>query len=181
MGRCPGCGIAGTYRDSVERRVSSNFCMMTLEQFLVGASRHLEVEVSDETFEQVREVAAESDHETGAKIGSTVDLYSLSYTGLENLIRQLFFSMGYQSVISRAQSGDAGYDVVLQDGPGLSTGLIIVIVKRYRMAAGASVVREAIGSLDITKAEQAIVVTTGHFSTSAMRLASEHHRVRLID
>jgi len=98
----------------------------------------------------------------------TRNLDSISPTKFENLISQLFQSMGYR-VLQVGGTGDEGVDLVCKDS---NNNEIIVQCKRYKGKVGAPTIRDFYGALNHRQALKGYIVTTGEFTEPAMRWAT---------
>ena len=96
------------------------------------------------------------------------NLDAIPPSSFENLISQLFHSMGYY-VKQVGRTGDEGVDLVCKDSDGYE---IIVQCKRYRGKVGAPTVRDFYGALTHRRAKKGYIVTTGEFTEPAQKWVS---------
>lgn len=93
----------------------------------------------------------------------------------ENYLKTLFFYEGYNSEVT-SKAKDFGADLILEkDGK-----KIVVQAKRYNKTVGTKSVQEIIGGAKHYGAEEAMVVTNSHFTSSAETIAKENN-IRLVD
>jgi hypothetical protein len=98
----------------------------------------------------------------------TRNLDSIPPNKFENLISQLFQSMGYR-VLLVGGTGDEGVDLVCKDS---SNNEIIVQCKRYKGKVGAPTIRDFYGALNHRQALKGYIVTTGEFTEPAIKWAT---------
>lgn len=104
------------------------------------------------------------------------NLDAIAPTRFEQLIGQLFESMGYK-VMHVGGGGDKGIDLICRDH---SNNEIIVQCKRYAGSVGAPIVRNFYGALIHRNAKKGYLVTTGQFTEPA-RAWSQGKPIELID
>ena len=116
--------------------------------------------------------------ETGRKLLLSSDITSIDIMEgyeFEEYLKSLFFYLGYAVEVT-PKSRDYGADLILVK----DSQKIIVQAKRYNKTVGSKAVSEAAGALKHYLANEAWVVTNGHFSDQAETLAKENN-IRLID
>lgn len=101
-------------------------------------------------------------------------LLSLTPTEFEQRVQLLLQDLGWQNVRHRGGRGDRGVDLVAE-----KNGRWIVQCKRYKENVRPQEVRELVGTLAIQRADHALLVTTGHFTTQGYKEAGQ--RVELWD
>jgi len=110
-------------------------------------------------------------------------LRSLPPEGFERLCQRLLRASGFQKVIVRGRSGDGGIDGegILEINPLVSVKVIFQ-AKRYQDSVSSSQIRDFRGAM-LGRAEKAIFITTGRFTSSAKAEAAREGAVpiELID
>jgi cell division GTPase FtsZ len=107
------------------------------------------------------------------------DLLSISAEEFENLIAELYRSVGDNSKVTQ-KSHDGGVDVIVDQQPGTR---LVVQVKQYQLGSsvGRPTVQQTIGVREAQNASVAVVVSSSHFSQPAMELAdTSGDSIRLI-
>jgi len=104
-------------------------------------------------------------------------LRSLTPQGFERLCQRLLRLFGFKKVIVTGKSGDGGIDGegILEINPLVSVKVLFQS-KRYKDAVSASQIRDFRGAM-AGRAEKAIFITTGRFTTEAVREASREGAV----
>lgn len=92
---------------------------------------------------------------------------------LEQVVKTLLVSMGYANVEVTKRSNDGGVDVLGEITVGISHVREVVQVKKHQSNIQRKTLDELRGSLHRFKAFQGTIITTGKFSTGAMRAAFE--------
>jgi restriction system protein len=97
-------------------------------------------------------------------------LRKTSWKDFENLVAEAYRRQGYHVEYSLSRGADGGVDITLhQDGQKR-----LVQCKQWKSASvGASVIRELFGLLTAEKAQEAIIVTTGDFTSEARAFAAD--------
>jgi hypothetical protein len=98
------------------------------------------------------------------KVSTVEDLKALTSSDFEHLVAAVFRQTGH-TVIVTAKSGDGGVDIQIQKGAVKG----IVQCKRYQDLVGIKEVRELLGTLFATGADEAYLVTSGRFSDGAYK------------
>ncbi len=125
---------------------------------------------SEEEERKQREAFAES-------IGFDVD--KLSGIEFENVCQVLVEKMGFTTQTTKA-SGDGGIDLIAYNHQPLLSGKYIIQCKRYAGSVGESIIRDLYGVVMSERANKGILMTTGHFTKSAISFA-EGKPIELID
>lgn len=104
----------------------------------------------------------------------------LDPSGFERLIGKLFSSKGYQiEIIGGARDG--GVDVIARGSTRVGIEKINIQCKHYfNRQVGPSVIREAIGTKQISTVDRMFIITSGTFSDEAIKLANSHN-MKLMD
>lgn len=113
-------------------------------------------------------------------LDSRLDLLSLSPTEFENLIRQLFESLGLKSWQTRP-SRDGGVDAVVVNEDPVLGGLVIVQAKRYSKVVGYEAVTALAGVMNDKAASKGILVTTSWVGKDTRDFAERNGRIQIID
>lgn len=102
-------------------------------------------------------------------------LEEISPREFEQMIFRYFEELGFDA-IQTPQTADGGYDILLKDKN--TSRSTIVEVKKYARNSklGVSSVHQLLGSMMLTDAASAILVTTGGFSASALSMAQKSPR-----
>lgn len=114
---------------------------------------------------------------TTVKTPTVAQLYALDPYEFERYVASVFEQKGYR-VKLRGGSGDAGVDLIVEDGAFGKRA--IVQCKRYRNKIGPDTVRELYGTLLHERAAHAFLVTTAEIS-DASRDWARHKSLTLID
>ena len=104
---------------------------------------------------------------------------SLSGVEFENLCSALLHKMGFEVKTTKA-SGDGGIDLIAWNNEPLKKGKYIIQCKRYNGTVGEPVIRDLYGVVMAERANKGVLITTGSFTTSAIRFA-ENKQIELID
>ena len=99
------------------------------------------------------------------------DINLLSGFEFENLCRVLLERFGFQAEKTK-QSGDGGIDILAHYNQPLFNGKYIIQCKRYTGGVGEPVVRDLYGVVMAERANKGILITTGHFTVSAVKFAA---------
>lgn len=106
---------------------------------------------------------------------STLDLrpnlMDLTPGEFENLITNLFQSMGLETKLTQA-SRDGGVDCVAFDARPVLGGKVIIQAKRYKNTVGVSAVRDLYGTVHNEGASKGILVTTSGYGKAAYEFAN---------
>lgn len=97
---------------------------------------------------------------------------NLSGIEFENLCQALLQKLGFK-VETTKQSGDGGIDLVAYNYQAFLSGKYIVQCKRYSGGVGEPIVRDLYGVVTAERANKGILMTTGYFSMSAIKFASD--------
>lgn len=104
---------------------------------------------------------------------------TLSGIEFENLCQSLLQQLGFE-VETTKQSGDGGIDLIAYNHQAFTSGKYIVQCKRYSGGVGEPIVRDLYGVVTAERANKGILMTTGYFSMSAIKFASDKN-IELID
>ncbi|WP_180268731.1 restriction endonuclease [Streptomyces sp. Ru87] len=99
------------------------------------------------------------------------DLFAMDPIEFEELVAELFRSMGMQAVTTQ-RSNDGGVDVDALDPDPIRGGKIVVQVKRYRNTVPPSAVRDLYGTVQDAGANKGILITTSRFGPGAHTFAN---------
>ena len=110
---------------------------------------------------------------------NATEIQSLSGVEFENLCLRLLQKMDF-SVSTTSISGDGGIDLIAISDKPMFKGKYIIQCKRYKDTVGVAFVRDLYGVVTDEKANKGILITTGHFSSSAINFA-EDKNIELID
>mgnify|MGYP002731990094 FL=1 len=117
---------------------------------------------AEEKEREQREAFAES-------IGFDID--KLSGIEFENVCQVLVEKMGFTTQTTKA-SGDGGIDLIAYNHQPLLSGKYIIQCKRYAGSVGEPIIRDLYGVVMSERANKGILMTTGHFTKSAISFAA---------
>lgn len=107
------------------------------------------------------------------------DMNQLSGIEFEKVCQQLVENMGFETQTTKA-SGDGGIDLIAYNYQPLVSGKYIIQCKRYTGSVGEPIIRDLYGVVTAERANKGILITTGHFTKSAISFA-EGKPIELID
>lgn len=107
------------------------------------------------------------------------DIDTLSGVEFEKVCKRLLERMGF-SVETTKASGDGGIDLIGYNTQPLLSGKYIIQCKRYAGSVGEPIIRDLYGVVTSERANKGILITTGHFTKSAISFA-ENKPIELID
>ena len=107
------------------------------------------------------------------------DVDNLSGIEFENVCQALVEKMGFTTQTTKA-SGDGGIDLIAYNHQPLLSGKYIIQCKRYAGSVGEPIIRDLYGVVMSERANKGILMTTGHFTKSAISFA-EGKPIELID
>lgn len=136
----------------------------------VKVKKMMQKAVAEEEERKQREAFAET-------IGFDVD--KLSGIEFENVCQVLVEKMGFTTQTTKA-SGDGGIDLIAYNHQPLLSGKYIIQCKRYAGSVGEPIIRDLYGVIMSERANKGILITTGHFTKSAISFA-EGKPIELID
>ena len=136
----------------------------------VKVKKMMQKVAAEEEERKQREVFAET-------IGFDVD--KLSGIEFENVCQVLVEKMGFTTQTTKA-SGDGGIDLIAYNHQPLLSGKYIIQCKRYAGSVGEPIIRDLYGVIMSERANKGILMTTGHFTRSAISFA-EGKPIELID
>ncbi len=138
--------------------------------------------------EDVKEVIDESpamtiDDATSASMDSLRKyLIQMDWRVFQELVAALLRGMGYYVPFVAPQGADGGVDVLAYENASGTGHRLIVQVKRFKETAVAVDVVRNVAALLHKDSDVGMVVTTGRFTTEAVRFAQNNkHNLRLID
>jgi restriction system protein len=112
---------------------------------------------------------------TSTDVLSTLDrrpnLMELTPSEFENLITNLFESMGLETRLTQA-SRDGGVDCVAYDQRPILGGKVVIQAKRYKNTVGVSAVRDLFGTVQNEGASKGIIVTTSGYGKASYDFAA---------
>ncbi|WP_346017323.1 MULTISPECIES: restriction endonuclease [unclassified Streptomyces] len=115
-----------------------------------------------------------------AGLDSRPVLMELTPTEFEHLIRQLFESIGLDSVNTQP-SKDEGVDAVAMNTDPVMKGLCVIQAKRTKNVVPFETVSALAGVVEHKRAAKGILVTTSWFGRASEAFANEHGRLELLD
>ncbi|MBQ5317933.1 MAG: restriction endonuclease [Oscillospiraceae bacterium] len=98
------------------------------------------------------------------------DINSMSGVEFEFLCKELLEKMGFETETTKA-SGDGGIDLIAYNYQPILSGKYIIQCKRYVGSVGEPVIRDLYGVITSERANKGILMTTGHFTKSAIEFA----------
>ncbi len=104
---------------------------------------------------------------------------TLSGIEFERVCKRLLENMGFTVETTKA-SGDGGIDLIGYNTQPLLSGKYIIQCKRYAGSVGEPIIRDLYGVVTSERANKGILITTGHFTKSAISFA-ENKPIELID
>ncbi len=96
---------------------------------------------------------------------------TLSGVEFENVCQMLVEKMGFTTQTTKA-SGDGGIDLIAYNHQPFLSGKYIIQCKRYAGSVGEPIIRDLYGVVTSERANKGILMTTGHFTKSAMAFAT---------
>ena len=128
----------------------------------VKAKKIMQKAAEEEEERKQREVFVES-------VGFDID--KLSGIEFENVCQVLVEKMGFSTKTTKA-SGDGGIDLIAFNHQPLLSGKYIIQCKRYAGSVGEPIIRDLYGVVMSERANKGILMTTGHFTKSAIAFAT---------
>ena len=104
---------------------------------------------------------------------------NISGIEFEHVCQALVEKMGFTTQTTKA-SGDGGIDLIAYNHQPLFSGKYIIQCKRYAGSVGEPIIRDLYGVITSERANKGILMTTGHFTKSAIAF-SEGKPIELID
>lgn len=98
------------------------------------------------------------------------NINQLSGVEFERVCQQLVENMGFETETTKA-SGDGGIDLLAYNHQPLLSGKYIIQCKRYTGSVGEPIIRDLYGVVMSERANKGILMTTGHFTKSAIAFA----------
>lgn len=126
-----------------------------------------------------RELCEETVDEEDALVISADNMNQLSGVEFEKVCQALVENMGFETKTTKA-SGDGGIDLIAYNYEPLLSGKYIIQCKRYKGSVGEPILRDLYGVVTSERANKGILMTTGHFTKSAIAFA-EGKPLELID
>ena len=111
-------------------------------------------------------------HDILGSLESRPNLMDLSPSEFENLVSNLFASLGLETRLTRSTK-DGGVDVVAFDTRPVLGGKVVIQAKRYRNTVGVSAVRDLYGTMVNEGANKGILVTTSGYGSDAFGFAED--------
>lgn len=99
------------------------------------------------------------------------NINSLTGVEFERVCKVLLESMGF-SVETTKTTGDGGIDLIAYNTQPLLSGKYIIQCKRYTGSVGEPIIRDLYGVVTAERANKGILMTTGHFTKSAVAFAT---------
>ena len=96
---------------------------------------------------------------------------TLSGVEFEHVCKRLLERMGFKVETTKA-SGDGGIDLIGYNTQPLLSGKYIIQCKRYAGSVGEPIIRDLYGVVTSERANKGILMTTGHFTKSAIAFAA---------
>jgi restriction system protein len=116
-----------------------------------------------------------------AGIDSRPDLLKMDWYRFENLIRQLFETMGMEVNVTQS-SRDEGIDAVAYNETDVvHRAEILIQAKRYSKCVSTNDVRALAGSVEEKRATSGVLVTTAWVSPETKAFAARNNRLRIIE
>ena len=106
-------------------------------------------------------------------------LLSLPPRDFELLVGYLYEKKGYKVIIT-PKTKDGGYDVVAEKNSERGDERLHIECKRYEHKIGVSIVRQVLGTLNVSNATKAVIVSSSYFTEPALREARKSKRLELI-
>lgn len=106
-------------------------------------------------------------------------LLELTPRDFELLIAYLYKKKGYEVHVTK-RSRDGGYDVLAEKKSNREHERLHIECKRYEQKISVDIVRKALGTLNVSKATKAVVVTSSDFTKPARDEALKSKRAELI-
>ena len=128
----------------------------------VKAKKIMQKAAEEEAERKQREAFVES-------VGFDID--KLSGIEFENVCQVLVEKMGFSTKTTKA-SGDGGIDLIAFNHQPLLSGKYIIQCKRYAGSVGEPIIRDLYGVVMSERANKGILMTTGHFTKSAIAFAT---------
>lgn len=124
---------------------------------------------------KIMQKAAEEEEERKQREAFVVsvgfDIDTLSGIEFENVCQVLVEKMGFSTKTTKA-SGDGGIDLIAFNHQPLLSGKYIIQCKRYAGSVGEPIIRDLYGVVMSERANKGILMTTGHFTKSAIAFAA---------
>jgi HJR/Mrr/RecB family endonuclease len=161
----------------------ADLLLVSLKDFLSGASKYLSSEVSETTLQELRALGQDNSlllPDAFADISATPDLLSLSPYEFENLVHFMLIQLGYEVLRDSSAFTDHGFDFLLVESTEQGERTVIASAKRYRGPIRLATIHELLGALSTISADSAILITTGS-STNSANEAVQQSPVELID
>ena len=96
---------------------------------------------------------------------------TLSGIEFEKVCQMLVEKMGFTTKTTKA-SGDGGIDLIAYNYQPFLSGKYIIQCKRYAGSVGEPIIRDLYGVVTSERANKGILMTTGHFTKSAVAFAT---------
>ena len=159
-------------------RIDKKACLRNLGAFVSPRANEmqaikpiLEFDMVDKRFIEESDVLSILD--------SRPNLMELNPYEFENLVSNLFNSLGYETKLTRSHK-DGGVDAIVFDTRPVTGGKLVIQAKRYRHAVGVSAVRDLYGTMVHEGANKGILVTTSGYGPDAFQFCKDKP-IELID
>jgi restriction system protein len=109
-------------------------------------------------------------------------LQSLNWREIEWLCGLLYENMGFDVNVT-PRGNDDGVDIVAKKNKIGEKNLIVVQSKKWELTnpVGKKDIRELLGTIDLHRATNGVLVTTGRFESGAIEMAERDARIELLD
>jgi len=146
--------------------IDKDISKLLLEKFNLDFNEEELEQLIEELVEEIDLEEFEENLGENSKMKILTDPSNLNGLAFEAYLKELFEILGY-TVIQTKSSGDQGADLVLM----LDNVKTVVQAKRYSGKVSNKAVQEVVASKSYYKCDNAMVVTTGKFTKSAIQLA----------
>jgi len=153
-------------KSPIHHDISENIISMLLDKFDLEYDEYELPELIEKVKEEVDLENFENNFGKSKNVITLPDYESLSGHQFEAFLKKLFENLEYV-VVQTKVSGDQGADLVMMKN-GVKT---VVQAKKYAGAVSNKAIQEVVAAKRFYKSENALVVTTGEFTKSAIQLA----------
>ena len=120
-----------------------------------------------------------TDQSFQSESNQNVSIDTMTGIEFEFLCQRLVEKMGFETETTKA-SGDGGIDIIAYNHQPMLSGKYIIQCKRYAGSVGEPIIRDLYGVATAERANKGILMTTGHFTKSAIEFAKDK-QIELID
>lgn len=152
--------------------IGSESCVVGYETYIAIEINNIKIGVELSWIDNIKEFYS-------IKSVREKDINQLTGIEFENVCEQLVQRMGFTTETTKA-SGDGGIDLVAYNSQPLLSGKYIIQCKRYTGSVGEPIIRDLYGVVMSERANKGILMTTGHFTKSAIAFA-DGKPIELID